>query len=143
MCSSDLVAPRIVKAQSFTSSSPSAWSRSPLSVAGSLPSERFVAFLPRLLSWGSARAMGRSLTAEQLANSFARNTSGLSPRVAALAATASSCAALSGSPRARYLAIIDFSKASTERRFWLFDAASERLLEHTLVAHGQIGRAHV
>lgn len=131
------VTPRIVKAQSSTSSSPSSWSRSPLSVAASLPSERFVAFLPQLFSWGSSRTIGRSLTAEQLASSFARNSTGLSTRVAALAAAASSCAALSGSPRARHLAIIDFSKASTEPRFWLFDAASERLLEHTLVAHGR------
>lgn len=39
--------------------------------------------------------------------------------------------------RSDVLAIIDYSLPSTERRFWVFDLRSHRLLFHELVAHGK------
>lgn len=39
-------------------------------------------------------------------------------------------------PRSDVLALIDFSRPSTERRLWVFDLAHNRLLFNELVAHG-------
>ena len=60
------------------------------------------------------------------------------PRVLALALQARDCAASAlGQPAAPRLAVIDYSKASLEPRLWVFDLASNTLLFHELVAHGQ------
>lgn len=48
------------------------------------------------------------------------------------------CAATSGAaPRARRLAVIDYSLPSTEPRLWVFDLQRERLLYAEHVAHGR------
>ncbi|MCE9683663.1 murein L,D-transpeptidase catalytic domain family protein [Halomonas alkalisoli] len=55
------------------------------------------------------------------------------PHVLRLAANALDCA----EPNAQRLAVIDFSRPSTEPRLWVFDLAEPRLLFEELVSHGQ------
>ncbi|WP_111415099.1 murein L,D-transpeptidase catalytic domain family protein [Billgrantia lactosivorans] len=54
-------------------------------------------------------------------------------RVLELAASALACA----EPDAERLAVIDFSRPSTEPRLWVFDLAQERLLFEEMVSHGR------
>ena len=60
------------------------------------------------------------------------------PRVLSLALEARECAShsLGGAPSPR-LAVIDYSRASTEPRLWVFDLANNKLLFREVVAHGQ------
>lgn len=58
------------------------------------------------------------------------------PQVLRLALAAVSCAATQGQPAQR-LAVIDYSKPSTEPRLWVFDLAERALLYTELVAHGR------
>lgn len=54
------------------------------------------------------------------------------------ALSAQECARASGkAPRARRLAVIDYSLPSTETRMWVFDLARARLLHAEHVAHGR------
>ncbi|MCE8023311.1 MULTISPECIES: murein L,D-transpeptidase catalytic domain family protein [Halomonadaceae] len=55
------------------------------------------------------------------------------PVVLKLAAKAVACA----EPDARRLAVIDFSRPSTEPRLWVFDLAQQRLMFEELVSHGR------
>ncbi|NIC06133.1 murein L,D-transpeptidase catalytic domain family protein [Billgrantia bachuensis] len=55
------------------------------------------------------------------------------PQVLELAASALACA----EPDAERLAVIDFSRPSTEPRLWVFDLAKERLMFEELVSHGR------
>ncbi|WP_104205287.1 murein L,D-transpeptidase catalytic domain family protein [Billgrantia saliphila] len=55
------------------------------------------------------------------------------PEVLALAASALACA----QPDAERLAVIDFSRPSSEPRLWVFDLAEEELLFEELVSHGR------
>lgn len=59
------------------------------------------------------------------------------PGVLALAVEARACAVASGeaSPETR-LAVIDYSRPSTDKRLWVFDLATERLLFNEHVSHG-------
>ena len=60
------------------------------------------------------------------------------PKVIRLALKAQQCAAAHGdAPMARRLAVIDYSRPSTEQRLWVFDLAQERLLYSEFVAHGR------
>ena len=60
------------------------------------------------------------------------------PRVLSLALEARACAAQSfGEAPSPRLAVIDYSRASTEKRLWVFDLANNKLLFHEVVAHGQ------
>ena len=60
------------------------------------------------------------------------------PGVLALALAARDCAVDAGEVEASAkLAVIDYSRPSTERRLWVFDLADGRLLQHEYVAHGQ------
>ena len=59
------------------------------------------------------------------------------PGVLALALEARSCAVRNGNAdAAARLAVIDYSRPSTERRLWVFDMSQERLLHREYVAHG-------
>ncbi|HMM67657.1 MAG TPA: murein L,D-transpeptidase catalytic domain family protein [Dokdonella sp.] len=60
------------------------------------------------------------------------------PQVLTLALEARDCAAELGAaaPSAR-LAVVDYSRPSTERRLWLFDLQTQRLLHAEYVAHGR------
>jgi hypothetical protein len=58
--------------------------------------------------------------------------------VVEMAFNAASCAVQSGTvARPRTLTVIDYSKPSTARRLWVFDATTHQLLYEELVAHGQ------
>lgn len=59
------------------------------------------------------------------------------PQVIALALTATECAATQGQPPSDRLAVIDYSKPSTEPRLWVFDLRKRKLLYQELVAHGR------
>ncbi|MEY2116451.1 MULTISPECIES: murein L,D-transpeptidase catalytic domain family protein [Rhodanobacter] len=59
------------------------------------------------------------------------------PKVIALALAATECATAQGQPPTDRLAVIDYSKPSTEPRLWVFDLAKRKLLYHELVAHGR------
>lgn len=105
-------------------------SQKQLALGGSLSSPGF--------PWRALSPHLPAINTEQLGRKLALRARGLSPQIATLALNASNCAAASGaSPPARYVAIIDYSQPSTTRRFWLFDAAGERLLEQSFVAHGR------
>lgn len=72
----------------------------------------------------------------------ARQLAALAPqadaKVLALALSAVRCAQASGAGvGARRLAVIDYSRASLERRLWVFDLAGDKLLYRDLVAHGK------
>lgn len=60
------------------------------------------------------------------------------PGVLALALEARSCAVLNGDvPDSSRMAVIDYSRPSTEKRLWVFDLANNTLLFNEYVAHGQ------
>ena len=60
------------------------------------------------------------------------------PKVIELALQAHDCAVGTGvAPRASRLAVIDYSRPSTERRLWVFDLKSNKLMYDEYVAHGQ------
>lgn len=62
----------------------------------------------------------------------------LDPSVLALALRATSCAERRGLlPDPRTLTVIDYSKASTERRLFVLDLERPRLVHRDLVAHGR------
>jgi uncharacterized protein (DUF2252 family) len=55
-----------------------------------------------------------------------------------MALSAASCAVRSGDAKnPSTLTVIDYSKASTEKRLWVFDLKSRELIYEELVAHGQ------
>lgn len=73
-----------------------------------------------------------------LASTLERQAPKLNPEVLDLALSAVSCAQAEGvAPRARRLAVIDYSRSSLEPRLWVFDLADHALLYHEVVAHGQ------
>lgn len=85
---------------------------------------------------GDFLAQARPMT-EAPAAPLAQRLSRLAPQADAevlrLAARALRCA----DPEAERLAVIDFSRPSTEERLWVFDLTRDRLLFHELVSHGQ------
>lgn len=64
------------------------------------------------------------------------------PHVLSMAASAMRCAERHGQPNADRLAVIDYSRASTQRRLWVFDLAKRRLLFKEWVAHGRASGAN-
>jgi hypothetical protein len=58
-------------------------------------------------------------------------------KVIELAVSAVDCATVHGMTRSDRLAVIDYSLPSTQRRMWVFDLSSGRLLYRELVAHGR------
>jgi L,D-transpeptidase catalytic domain len=79
-----------------------------------------------------AAAYGEPLEAE-----LAKAAPDANPKVIALAVHASQCKLAQGSTPAQRLAIIDYSRPSTEQRLWVFDLQHRTLLFHELVAHGR------
>lgn len=82
-----------------------------------------------------AAALAASPVSESKA--LASQAPDLSAKVLALGLRAYAHASAGGDARKTVLAIIDYSKPSTEKRLWIFDLASGRLLFHELVAHGR------
>ncbi|HEX7112980.1 MAG TPA: murein L,D-transpeptidase catalytic domain family protein [Mizugakiibacter sp.] len=65
------------------------------------------------------------------------------PGVIDLAVRAQDCAVREGAPAPQRLAVIDYSRPSTEPRLWVFDLARQKLLFEELVAHGRNSGANV
>lgn len=83
-------------------------------------------------------APARADTAAPLLARLQRLAPGADRKVIALALEAAECAAASGSVApAKRLAVIDYSRPSTEPRLWVFDLQHARLLYAEHVAHGR------
>lgn len=78
-----------------------------------------------------------SAGARSLGEILAEAAPAANARAVRLAATAVGCAVRQGQPVARRLAVIDYSRPSTEPRLWVFDLRNKRLLHEELVAHGR------
>jgi L,D-transpeptidase catalytic domain len=89
-------------------------------------------------STAAALAVARTDAATPLLTRLQRLAPGADPKVIALALEAAECAAASGSVTpAKRLAVIDYSRPSTEPRLWVFDLQHARLLYAEHVAHGR------
>ena len=80
-----------------------------------------------------------ALPSMSLAARLAALAPGADPEVIDLALRARDCAMSSGEATGagEKLAVIDYSKPSTQKRLWVFDLAAERVLYTEHVAHGQ------
>jgi len=79
-----------------------------------------------------------SAAAESNVAALAKLAPDADPRVLSLAMEARACAAQQvGQPQSPRLAVIDYSRASTEPRLWVFDLDNNTLLFREVVAHGQ------
>jgi hypothetical protein len=78
-----------------------------------------------------------SAHAMSLADSLAKAAPAADPQVIRLALDASQCAMAHGMSPSQRLAVIDYSRPSTEPRLWVFDLQQRRLLHQELVAHGR------
>lgn len=74
---------------------------------------------------------------EQTAKVLSKQAKDLNPRVLRLALNAYNNARREGYDYQQVLTVIDYSKPSSQRRFWVFDLRNERLLYDELVAHGR------
>ena len=72
-----------------------------------------------------------------LASALLRAAPAASPRAVRLAVRAMACAQQDGEPAAQRLAVIDYSRPSSQRRLWVFDLRQRRLLFQEWVAHGR------
>ena len=87
----------------------------------------------------NATPVGNKSASEAKARAFA-DVRNLDHHVLRLALDAVTCARETGridEGGDRLLTVIDYSKASTQRRLWVLDLDRERLLFEELVAHGQ------
>ena len=92
---------------------------------GANPSPRFRTSLPPL---SQPEAAVRVLS---------KQAHNLNPEVLKLAVTAYNKARLRGYDEKQVLTVIDYSKPSSEKRFWVFDLKQQKLLFNELVAHGR------
>jgi hypothetical protein len=72
-----------------------------------------------------------------LLRDLARTAPGLNQQALRHALAAMQCAVNHGADPAHRLAVIDYSRPSTERRLWIFDLQRKRLLLRDFVAHGR------
>jgi hypothetical protein len=72
----------------------------------------------------------------QRAQHIANQTVGLSPQIVALALKAYNKAQLQGYGEKHILTIINYSRASTNNRFWVINLDSNKVLFRELVSHG-------
>lgn len=72
-----------------------------------------------------------------LAAKLAHSAPQADPRVIDLAVSAMQCATANGMEPSERLAVIDYSRPSTEPRLWVFDLKRHKLLYRELVAHGR------
>ncbi|MDX9700544.1 MAG: murein L,D-transpeptidase catalytic domain family protein [Rhodocyclaceae bacterium] len=81
--------------------------------------------------------MAASPAETSLIDSLATVAPTLERKVLQKAVSAMECAVSAGARPAERLAVIDFSKPSSEPRLWIFDLKRKSLLLEELVAHGQ------
>jgi len=91
----------------------------------------------RALALGAALCGVAPAFASPLADQLIRAAPDASAEAISLALAATECAVAHGQPPAERLAVIDYSRASTEPRLWVFDLAGARLLYREWVAHGR------
>lgn len=85
-----------------------------------------------------AVSMGaRAACADSLADALVKAAPGADPHVIELAVHAAQCSRVQGPAPATRLAVIDYSRPSTEPRLWIFDLVRRTLLFNELVAHGR------
>ncbi len=76
--------------------------------------------------------------ADTLADTLAASAPDADPKAIAQALQASNCAVLKlGAKPPKRLALIDYSQPSVDRRLWVFDLESKKLLVNDYVAHGR------
>lgn len=86
----------------------------------------------------SFQSLPVAVTVDAPAQALSRLAADADPRVLQLALDARQCAAASlGQAPSPRLAVIDYSRPSTEPRLWVFDLAANKLLFREVVAHGQ------
>lgn len=90
-------------------------------------------FFVALVCWGLVSSAAAAVTPAQLAAA----APDADPAVLGHALAALHCAAGNGMPASQRLAVIDYSRPSTEPRLWVFDLDSGALLFRELVAHGR------
>lgn len=61
----------------------------------------------------------------------------INPEALKLALSAYQCATLQGQSNQKILTLVDYSKASSQKRMWIFDLEEDKLLFNNLVAHGK------
>ncbi|MEY2854365.1 MAG: hypothetical protein RL030_1497 [Pseudomonadota bacterium] len=75
---------------------------------------------------------------QELVSRLVQAAPGINPGMLALAVNAVNCAASGGTAgNVRRLAVIDYSKPSSEQRLWVFDLSAAKLLYLERVAHGR------
>ena len=95
-------------------------------------------FTPVLLAALAAVSSTANAAAPSLLSRLSAAAPDANPKVIELALQAHECAIGTGvAPRATRLAVIDYSRPSTERRLWVFDLAKQKLMYDEYVAHGQ------
>jgi hypothetical protein len=77
------------------------------------------------------------LTVTALTHTLSKVAPKADPKVIELALNAMQCATYGGMSPSQHLTVIDYSKASSEPRLWVFDLKSSKLLFEELVAHGK------
>lgn len=75
--------------------------------------------------------------ADSLGAALAKLAPSADPKVIGLAVEAAECAQSQGGTPSSRLAVIDYSKPSSEPRLWVFDTVNRKLLFQELVAHGK------
>jgi len=73
---------------------------------------------------------------QQLTSALKQAAPSLSNNVLSTALSAMQCALSNGAEPAQRLAVIDFSLPSSDKRLWIFDLQSKKLVLHDFVAHG-------
>lgn len=98
---------------------------------------RLVRHAALLASFLSLTLAAAAQAGEARLEALARVAPGLDRQVLENALAAMQCAVANGAAPAGRLAVIDYSKPSSARRFWLFDLAQPRLILNDFVAHGR------
>ncbi len=94
-------------------------------------------FLGYLLLNSATHAATQPVTPPPLWEELARAAPKADSAVIRLAVEAMSCALKGAETPGRHLAVIDYSRPSTQQRLWVFDLAERKLLYQELVAHGR------
>jgi hypothetical protein len=91
---------------------------------------------PQAFTQVKAQMGAQSLNARQ-ASALAAKTSNADPKVIELALKAHKEAQAKGLVKKQILTVIDYSKRSVEKRLWVFDLNTNKLLMETHVTHGE------
>ena len=106
-----------------------------------MPFRRTSALLPTMVFFmlAAVSALAPRAGASDLPSwrSLVRVAPGINPVAIRLALDALQCAAAHEMEPVQRLAVIDYSRPSTQRRLWIFDLHGPRLLLNELVAHGR------